>query len=80
MSQYAQLVPDFNLTNVEPGTFRHRREAGIVKLTRQFFPDGEDKPGKFDRSNSLAAYEREGKPFLLIEGKFNLQLGDITQL
>jgi len=80
LSQYAQLVPDFNLTNVEPGTFRHKRETGIAKLTRQFFPDGEDKPGKFDRSNSLVAYEREGKPFLLIEGKFNLQLGDIAQL
>ena len=63
LSQYAQLVPDFNLTNLEPGTFRHRRKAGISKLTRQFFHDGEDKLGKFDRSNSLVAYEKKEKPF-----------------
>ena len=70
LNNYVQLYPDFDLRQAEPGAFRRKRKAGIRKLTKQFFPNGEEQPGKFDRSNTLVAYEREGKPFLLIEGMF----------
>jgi len=70
LTAYAHLEKDFQLENVQPGTFRRRIQAGIAKLTKQFFPDGEDKPGKFDMEKTLVAYEKDDKSYILIEGKF----------
>ena len=62
------MEKEFDLNNVNPGSFRQKIKAGLIKLNKQFFPDGDDRPGKFDKDVTMVAYQNDDKSFILIDG------------
>ena len=78
LKKYATLDKDFDLQSAIPGSFRQRRTAGLVQLSKQFFPDGDNKPGKFDMDLTMVAYKNDDNSCTLIDGKLFKELPVVT--
>ena len=80
LKKYATLEPEFDLQSAIPGSFRQRRKAGLAQLSKQFFPQGTDMPGKFYTDITMVAYRNDDNSCTLIDGKLIKKLSNVAQL